>query len=171
MSASVDAGFGRAYAVIVAYGLACATLYALAPADYVGWLPASRNFAAQSAYPAASAFAIDGMWVLLPLACVGFSLLAPVRLKPGHEADDPVLPLLPMVLIGLAATTLLAYFGLVAGALDPSPTTKLGRMNAGAGRNAIIFVLYWWGYFSILLFCVWLGVVAPWRAMRQMQRR
>jgi hypothetical protein len=112
------------------------------------------------------------MWALFPLAFIGFSLLAPVRIKPGHEADDPVLALLPLVLLfGVAAAPLLAYFGLVAGSLDPSPTSKLGRLHAAAGRNGVTFVLYWWGYFSVLLFCLWIGFVAPWRAMRLMRRR
>jgi hypothetical protein len=112
------------------------------------------------------------MWALFPMAFIAFSLLAPVRIKAGHEADDPVLALLPVVLLfGVVAAPLLAYYGLFAGSLEPSPTTKLGRLHAGAGRHAVTFVLYWWSYFTILLFCLWLGFVAPWRAMRLMRRR
>jgi len=78
--------------------------------------------------------------------------------------------LLPVVLLfGLVVAPLLAYFGLFSGTLDPAPSTKLGRLHAGATRNAITFVACTWGYFTVLLFCLWIGFVAPWRAMRMLR--
>ena len=149
------------YWVFGIYASLCAALVAFAPADYQSHLPASSAFAAISSFPATTAFAIEGMWALLPIALIALSLVTPIRIRTGFDITDVFPTALIFIVFGLAVTLFLAYFGLFVQNVNiEHPYMRLDRLilNASHSKPSLAIFLTW--YFWGMLSTTWISYVA-----------
>ena len=160
----------KAYLVLFAYAALCAVIVTLAPDHYLPHLSTSRAFSAVSDFPSITAFCIEMMWSLFPLAFVAFSVTAPIKLTTVQPRSDFAMLCLFLGL-GFFVVPLVIDAGLFTTRISSSLSYKTTRAIFFASHNKLGLTSVAAFYFCGLLVTAWLPYVAIPRAYVALKHR
>jgi hypothetical protein len=160
----------KAYLVLLAYAALCAAIVTFAPNHYLPHLSTSHAFSAVSDFPSTTAFCIEMLWGLFPLAFLAFSLTAPIKLTTTQPHSDLAMLCL-FVGLGFFVVPLVIDAGLFTTRISSSLLHKTTRSIFFASHNKLGLTLAAAVYFCGLLVTAWLPYVAIPRAYVALKHR